>query len=34
MLISGDGAKTSGWVAGLDGRLDQLKLMLPQPNLG
>ena len=28
MFISGDGAKNSGWVAGLDGGLDQLKLML------
>ena len=34
MLISGDGAKTSGWVATLDGQLDLLQLMLPQPNLG
>ena len=34
MLISGDGAKTSNWVASLDGQLDQLKLMLPKPNLG
>ena len=34
MLISGYGAKTSGWVATLDGQLNLLQLMLPQPNLG